>query len=134
MPKEQVRKRGRRKPKIHQETFPGLPISPLQAEAAAPTGIHPARAALISGREPRSPPHPSADEAVQHEQALEWERGPRIDSEYPFGVLDPNLKGYFRNIEDTIRDWEGAPSSGEEREGKHFYAHTGAKRRARGEN
>ncbi len=54
---------------------------------------------------------------VEEKQRLKWQRGPRTDSEYPFGVLDPDLKAYFRNVEERIRDWEGVPSAGEEREG-----------------
>ena len=38
---------------------------------------------------------------------MAWQRGPRTESEFPFGVLDPDLKAYFRNVEEQIRDWEG---------------------------
>ena len=40
-----------------------------------------------------------------------------MDSVFPFGVLDPDLKAYFRNVENQIKDWEGSLSSGEDREG-----------------
>lgn len=54
------------------------------------------------------------------EGAAQWVRGPRTDSEFPFGVLDPDLKGYFKTVEEQIKDWEGSSSIGEEREGQYF--------------
>jgi hypothetical protein len=33
-------------------------------------------------------------------------------------VLDPDLKGYFKTVEEQIKDWEGGSSIGEEREGE----------------
>jgi hypothetical protein len=41
-----------------------------------------------------------------------------INPDFPFGELDPDLKGYFRTVEDQIKDWEGSSSVGEEREGE----------------
>jgi len=118
MPKEQIRKRGRRKPKHEAELPVGAESPPPQPEQAGPSGLHPSRAALISGHRP--PPLPSAvTREPEEEHTLEWQRAPRTDSEYPFGVLDPDSKAYFRNVEDRIRDWEGALSTGEGREGLH---------------
>ncbi|CAD6571315.1 MAG: Nucleolar protein 9 [Tremellales sp. Tagirdzhanova-0007] len=117
MAKEQVRKRGRRKPKQEGEAPPKSRLPALQPESVGvgTLGLHPSRAALISSR---PPPVYKTDEsrAVDETTTLEWQRGPRTDSETPFGVLDPDLKAYFRNVENQIRDWEGAPSIGEERE------------------
>lgn len=50
----------------------------------------------------------------------QWTGGPRMESEFPFGVLDPDVKAYFKSIEEQIKDWEGVSSAGEEREGKFF--------------
>jgi nucleolar protein 9 len=131
MPKEQIRKRGRRKPKTEVGAG-GAPIDEPQLELApsaptdapGPSGIHPSRAALLKGgpRPRYEAPVPTTDQPhTQDEQengAAQWERGPRIDSEFPFGVLDPDVKAYFRNVEDQIKDWEGVNSVGEEREGE----------------
>lgn len=135
MPKEQIRKRGKRKPKnageeadapatavpaaatvepaITHELPPHLDEQP---QAGPSGGIHPARAALLAGRRPQPTDIP-APEPVEDEQVLAWSRNLQ-DAEYPFGVLDPDLKAYFRNVDDQIRDWEGVASTGEEREGE----------------
>ena len=133
MPKEQIRKRGKRKPKNAEDDFVPTPaveaipaeVQPvrdepphLQAEAAqaGPSGIHPARAAFLAGR--RLPPSDlPAPELVDDAQVLEWSRNQK-DAEYPWGELDPDLKAYFRNVDEQIRDWEGVSSAGEEREGE----------------
>ena len=130
MPKEQIRKRGKRKPKNAEEDFAPPPQAapqpveeeqqPFQHEApvAGPSGIHPARAALLAGR--RLPPSEMpAPEPVEDEQVLEWARDSRVDSDIPFGMLDPDVKAYFRTVDDQIKDWEGVVSVGEEREGKY---------------
>lgn len=132
MPKEQIRKRGKRKPKNAGEEgeFPVVaattPAEPTithelpphldEQPQAGPSGIHPARAALLAGRRP-APADIPAPEPVEDEQVLAWSRNLQ-DAEYPFGVLDPDLKAYFRNVDDQIRDWEGVASTGEEREGE----------------
>jgi nucleolar protein 9 len=157
MPKEQVRKRGKRKTKQadegesrhaapvevkidvrpfhpdaapHQQQQYSAPSQPV----AGPSAIHPARAALLSGQRYVPPPaaastsasapadfvplgdgQPAADPENGEAQ---WNRGPRADQEFPFGIVDPDLKAYFRGVEEQIKDWEGTSSVGEEREGK----------------
>lgn len=152
MPKEQVRKRGKRKPKTAEATAPypapatSLPadiivdVTPSELQpVAGPSSIHPARAALLKG-ERYVPAH--ADQVVGTSDAgyqprpngngeesfgdgggeengqAQWIRGPRADQEFPFGEVDPDLKAYFRNVEEQIKDWEGTSSVGEEREGE----------------
>lgn len=138
MPKEQIRKRGKRKPKT-EEFFPPAPSAPAPAPVPEPEqeqveeqqhtgGIHPSRLAFLkTGQRPAPPPRPENDGAegegdgqVQDEEngVADWTRGPRYESEYPFGVLDPDVKAYFRNVEDQVKDWEGVGSVGEEREGE----------------
>lgn len=137
MPKEQVRKRGRRKPKEQDEYAKpkveeaaaegaGAPVS-AEVDAppqAGPSGLHPDRIALLSGRRP--PPAQRQDAApVLEGQGAEEEQGEQqpwgrqygLNEEFPFGQLDPDLKGYFRTVEDQIKDWEGTTSAGEQREG-----------------
>jgi len=137
MPKEQIRKRGKRKPKNAEEDFASAPAVTEQTQAvstepireepphlaaeaqagqAGPSGIHPARAAILAGRRPLPSDIP-APEPVDDAQVLEWSRNQR-DAEYPWGELDPDLKAYFRNVDDQIRDWEGVSSAGEDREGE----------------
>ena len=131
MPKEQIRKRGKRKPKESRDTQPSglindftdaaVPDADEHNEAGPSSGIHPARAAMLAGQRPH-PSHQQQAPAYQSqevEQTLEWGRDLRA-AEYPFGELDPDLKGYFRTVDDQIRDWEGVPSAGEEREGEGF--------------
>ena len=125
MPEEQIRKRGRRRTNDEAEVPITFRSSDSQAESvgAGILGLHPSRAALITSR---PPPLHTADESrgANEDATLIWQRGPRTDSESPFGVLDPDLKAYFRNVENQIRDWEGAPSIGEEREGTASLDHT----------
>lgn len=135
MPKEQIRKRGKRKPKnadedVEAATTAGPAAAAVgqtithelpphldeQPQAGPSAGIHPARAALLAGRRPQPTDIP-APEPVEDEQVLAWSRNIQ-DAEFPFGVLDPDLKAYFRNVDDQIRDWEGVVSTGEEREGE----------------
>lgn len=136
MPKEQIRKRGKRKPKNQDDlalhSVPALAaqsispqdVPPEEEPQAGPStgsgGIHPARAALLAGRRPPTASIP-VPQPVEDEQVLEWSRAqvdrPQ-DIDAPFGVLDPDLKAYFRNVDDQIRDWEGVSSVGEEREGR----------------
>lgn len=167
MPKEQIRKRGKRKPKTEEGAdaaaaaaaaapAPALAARPAppprsyappaahgapqytaeeEAEAAA-AGIHPSRLAFMkTGQRPPAPPR---QPPVQREGGegggeggeggeaggedgengpADWTRGDRTESEFPFGVLDPDVKAYFRNVEEQIKDWEGVGSDGEEREG-----------------
>lgn len=140
MPKEQIRKRGRRKPKTEEEyvkpkvdTEPAVvDIAPVEEPApqAGPSGLHPDRVALLSGRRPPPPPSrqqntSNGDAAKEGEAGQEegdqpqqpWGRVFGQNEEFPFGELDPDLKGYFRTVEDQIKDWEGTSSVGEQREG-----------------
>ncbi|ODO07171.1 hypothetical protein L198_00750 [Cryptococcus wingfieldii CBS 7118] len=135
MPKEQVRKRGKRKTKAQEEEAPAPVVAPTthvaDPEPSTSTGLHPARAAMLAGRPmPRQAPAPEAPRQEGEEGAegaelaegdgidgqADWTRGPRTESEFPFGILDPDVKAYFRSIEDQIKDWEGVSSAGEERE------------------
>ena len=136
MPKEQIRKRGKRKPKTAEDDFAPTPAAEeartsatgaereetphlqagVQEAQAGPSGIHPARAAFLAGRK-LPPSDVPAPELVDDAQVLEWSRNQR-DAEYPWGELDPDLKAYFRNVDDQIRDWEGVSTAGEEREGE----------------
>lgn len=110
---------------MSQPSFTEAPTAEA-APTAGPSGIHPARAAMLSGR-----PLPARDIQTSTESqgvedhagvegTLEWQRTPQVDSDYPFGVLDPDLKAYFKIVEDQIRDWEGTSSLGEEREGNYY--------------
>nr|XP_018267234.1 uncharacterized protein I303_01219 [Kwoniella dejecticola CBS 10117]OBR89392.1 hypothetical protein I303_01219 [Kwoniella dejecticola CBS 10117] len=139
MPKEQVRKRGRRVRKGDvQNEAEDVPVQPTteinepvpststSTSSTTPGGIHPSRAAFLAGRSaPRAQvqDQPStAPEAQDPEEGpAEWHRGPRVDSEFPFGVLDPDVKAYFRNVEEQIKDWEGVSSAGEEREDRQLF-------------
>lgn len=163
MPKEQVRKRGKRKAKHVEEEKRDVPgegvvdnaqqradspgpsttgaAAAAGASAAASAGIHPSRLALLKGgHRPSAPaPGPSAQYGPPQTEHLDangagavtviggedpengeaqWIRGPRIESEFPFGELDPDLKGYFKTVEEQVKDWEGTDSVGEEREGE----------------
>lgn len=130
MPKEQIRKRGKRKPKTEDaENAAVAAVAPAPSEAvaqaeeaaeASASGIHPSRLAFLqTGVRPPPPPKPEGEEEQQPEDGVaDWTRGPREESEYPFGVLDPDVKAYFRNVEEQIKDWEGVGSVGEEREGE----------------
>ena len=142
MPKEQIRKRGRRKPKTEEEftkkvetetaAVPTLAPVTEVAPQAGPSGLHPDRVALLSGRRPPPPPsqprsNPTngdgesgtvgAEEGEGDQPQQPWGRVYGLNEEFPFGELDPDLKGYFRTVEDQIKDWEGTSSAGEQREG-----------------
>jgi nucleolar protein 9 len=160
MPKEQIRKRGKRKPKhvdegadnvgaVHEvantNVVPDVSeAGPSSSGAPAAAGIHPSRLALLKGgyrANVTAPSYPvgatggSGQEAGQGQQlgqtemgqssegnaeegAAQWVRGPREESEFPFGVLDPDVKAYFKTVEEQIMSWEGTSSAGEEREGE----------------
>ncbi len=127
MPKEQIRKRGKRKPKTEQEFAPApeaapapVPEAPVEAEEAG-GGMHPSRLAFIqTGQRPAPPPRPEGEDVLgEPDGPANWTR--QYDAEFPFGVLDPDVKAYFRNVEDQVKDWEGVGSVGEEREGE-FHA------------
>ncbi|BEI83685.1 hypothetical protein CcaverHIS002_0402890 [Cutaneotrichosporon cavernicola] len=124
MPKEQIRKRGKRKPKTEDDVAPASVPAPEPVQEAEPEthgGIHPSRLAFLkTGQRPAPPPRPEGEE-VEEDGAADWTRGPRHESEYPFGVLDPDVKAYFRNVEDQIKDWEGVGSVGEEREDRQLF-------------
>ena len=77
MPKEQIRKRGRRKPKNEEEHAPvpakveapaptatAVPIPEQQAQQAGPSGLHPDRLALLAGHGSR----PSRPRVFDHGQ------------------------------------------------------------------
>ncbi|EAL21763.1 hypothetical protein CNBC4650 [Cryptococcus deneoformans B-3501A] len=122
MPKEHIRKRGKRKTKANDDP----PLQPTtdvsEPEPSVSTGIHPARAAMLAGQsipvQTHSPSQDTQLEDSEREEAdqTQWIRGPRMESEFPFGVLDPDVKAYFKSIEEQIKDWEGVSSAGEERE------------------
>lgn len=146
MPKEQIRKRGKRKPKgeeqyslkpveapaphvseprVEPTPFAGPSVIPPAAVAVAAGGVHPDRIALLNGkRPPPAAPRPPQGDATtnqpqgEEEGTIPWAREPMINPDFPFGELDPDLKGYFRTVEDQIKDWEGSSSVGEEREGR----------------
>ncbi|WWD09471.1 hypothetical protein V865_007595 [Kwoniella europaea PYCC6329] len=134
MPKEQVRKRGRRVRKgdvqNEPESVPEVPTTeidePVPSSSTA-TGIHPSRAAFLAGQPipPSQTQEPSGEQEGEAygegEGAADWTRGSRIDSEFPFGVLDPDVKAYFRNVEEQIKDWEGVNTEGEEREDRQLF-------------
>lgn len=136
MPKEQIRKRGKRKPKTEDEygsrpervihaSQPALEeeeerlVEQPTAGPSASGGIHPDRIALLNGKRPAAPlPRPTEE---TEQQELSWAREPVVNPDFPFGELDPDLKGYFRTVEDQIKDWEGSSSVGEEREGEYAF-------------
>lgn len=140
MPREHIRKRGKRKPKA--EEYHGDFTAPAPAPEPAPeveahdeesgpgaaAGMHPSRLAFLkTGVRPPPPPVQTEEGAGEgegegegEEGSANWTRLDRTDSEFPFGVLDPDVKAYFRNVEEQIKDWEGTEVSGggEEREGE----------------
>lgn len=139
MPKEQIRKRGKRKPKTEQEEAPAItPAADFEAPAAAAApaaepeaigGIHPSRLAILKrtgGASRQAVTTQTEEETAElnhrpveeqpEDGAANWTRV--FDPEFPFGLLDPDVKAYFRNLEDQIKDWEGAGAAGEEREGE----------------
>lgn len=139
MPKEQIRKRGRRKPKEEEFAKPKVEAAPTTASEpfvesappqaqAGPSGLHPDRIALLSGRRPPPPTRnpnevngegqtAAGGEGEGDQPQQPWGRVFGLNEEFPFGELDPDLKGYFRTVEDQIKDWEGTSSAGEQREG-----------------
>ncbi|WVN85380.1 uncharacterized protein L203_100525 [Cryptococcus depauperatus CBS 7841] len=127
MPKEQARKRGKRKAKVQEEGNDQPTSHVIEPEPSTSAGIHPARAAMLAGRPIPVEPVPEAQEwnedmgGLQEEGQADWTRGPRTESEFPFGVLDPDVKAYFKNIEEQIKDWEGVSSEGEEREDRQIF-------------
>nr|ODO02798.1 hypothetical protein L204_01539 [Cryptococcus depauperatus CBS 7855] len=127
MPKEQARKRGKRKAKVQEEGNVQPTSHVIEPEPSTSAGIHPARAAMLAGRPIPVEPVPEAQErnedmgGLQEEGQADWTRGPRTESEFPFGVLDPDVKAYFKNIEEQIKDWEGVSSEGEEREDRQIF-------------
>ncbi|WWC86311.1 uncharacterized protein L201_001184 [Kwoniella dendrophila CBS 6074] len=145
MPKEQVRKRGRRVRKgdvqneAELEQYQQQPTTEISEPipSSSSTGIHPSRAAFLAGKPIPPQPQPQIhsqgenNEGIQAEGvegqygegegAADWTRGSRIDSEFPFGVLDPDVKAYFRNVEEQIKDWEGVSTEGEEREDRQLF-------------
>lgn len=136
MPKEQIRKRGKRKPKTEQQDATPAAVAQPEPVAEAPAaqpeaigGIHPSRLAILKRtggasqqavttqtEEQTAELDHRPEEEQPEEGAANWTRV--YDPEFPFGVLDPDVKAYFRNLEDQIKDWEGAGAAGEEREGK----------------
>jgi nucleolar protein 9 len=130
MPKEQIRKRGKRKNKREDESqvhpTPNAEQGPPAIESvrevvddekqsAGPSGIHPARAAFLAGK--TLPPSADTDPGISY-----YEPPPAIDHDHPFGELDPDIKAYFRTVEDQIRDWQSAPAShGEDREDRRTF-------------
>lgn len=138
MPKEQIRKRGKRKPKTEQGAPAPAPTTEFDAPpapAAEPEsigGIHPSRLAILKRtggasqqavttqtEEQTAELDHRPEEEQPEEGAANWTRV--YDPEFPFGVLDPDVKAYFRNLEDQIKDWEGAGAAGEEREGEYCF-------------
>ncbi|ORX36012.1 armadillo-type protein, partial [Kockovaella imperatae] len=118
MPREQIRKRGKRKPKFTQEEQADEELQPsTESTHAGPSSIHPARAAMLAGQRP--PPRLDAP-AEEEAQQVEWSRDLR-EAEFPFGVLDPDVKAYFRTVDDQIRDWQNVSSTGEEREDRQMF-------------
>ncbi|OWZ68417.1 hypothetical protein AYX14_05478 [Cryptococcus neoformans] len=122
MPKEHIRKRGKRKTKASDEPSLQPTTHVSEPEPSVSTGIHPARAAMLAGQSIPVQAHSSPQDAQLEDSEREgkdenqWTRGPRVESEFPFGVLDPDVKAYFKSIEEQIKDWEGVSSAGEERE------------------
>jgi nucleolar protein 9 len=141
MPKEQIRKRGRRKPKtedeyaapkkVDEQTFSAPDVKeeaapvPIAAQAG-PSGLHPDRIALLAGGPRSAPPAPRA-EGENGEGGGEGEGGQQpwgrtfgLVEEFPFGELDPDTKAYVKKEEAHIKDWEGSydDSLGETREGE----------------
>lgn len=137
MPKEHVRKRGKRKPKTEESLPIKAPsavdeaaIEDAAAAEAAAAGIHPSRLAFMRTgvRPPVERPDKEGEGGEGNGEGEEggdgsadWTRLDRSESEFPFGVLDPDVKAYFRNVEEQIKDWESADveSTGEEREGEY---------------
>lgn len=139
MPKEQIRKRGRRKPKAEDEyaqpkkveeqgtttTSEAAPVVPEEAPQAGPSGLHPDRIALLAGGQrpaPASIPRPDGAEGEGEGEGGQqpWGRTFGLVEEFPFGELDPDTKAYVKKEEAHIKEWEGGydDSMGETREGR----------------
>lgn len=142
MPKEVVRKRGKRKPKsdpveedavVVQSVEPSYTAAePSSSAAPSQPALHPSRLALIAGGSKSSssfipPPQLEQQESFipqsEPEGQLEWSRQPVFDPSAPFGILDPDIKAYFRQVEERITEWENVPvqigeDGEEEREGE----------------
>jgi nucleolar protein 9 len=140
MPKEQIRKRGRRKPKGEDEFASASAAAPAPAPAqyeapapkveeavaqqAGPSGLHPDRLALLAGHRPAPRPQVQEGEGGEKKEGGEEAQGPwgrtfGLVEEFPFGELDPDTKGYFKGLDDKIKDWQGSTVTvGEEREGE----------------
>lgn len=145
MPKEQIRKRGKRKPKAEEEPV-DAPKAQVQAQApapvaepiqeAGPSGLHPDRIALLAqGHRPfrAAPPRPQGEEGAEGTQDGEQAQGLSgrvfgLNEEFPFGELDPDTKGYFKGLDEKIKSWQESGTSnvavGEEREGELYLGHT----------
>lgn len=107
MPKEQIRKRGRRKPKNEEEHAPvsakveapastatAVPIPEQQAQQAGPSGLHPDRLALLAGHgsRPSRPrvfdhgqPQPQRPAAVEGAEQKEGEGEGAAEGDQPQG-------------------------------------------------
>ena len=150
MPKEQIRKRGKRKPKAEEEPA-DAPKVEVQAPApiaepvreAGPSGLHPDRIALLAGgHKPfTAPPRPvdgvngttegGNGEVLEGEQAQGLSgRVFGLNEEFPFGELDPDTKGYFKGLDEKIKIWQESGTSnvavGEEREGEYSLRQPGS--------
>lgn len=142
MPKEQIRKRGKRKPKAEEEPVDAPKVA-VQAPApvvepvreAGPSGLHPDRNALLAGgHKPFRAPPRTADGATStteggNGEVQEGEQAQGLsgrvfglNEEFPFGELDPDTKGYFKGLDEKIKSWQESGTSnvavGEEREGE----------------
>jgi nucleolar protein 9 len=141
MPKEQIRKRGRRKTKAEEEPVDAPKVevpAPVVAAPedtqtpAGPSGLHPDRLALLAqGHRPfRAPVRPAEGEAgAEGTQEGDQTQGLSgrvfgLNEEFPFGELDPDTKGYFKGLDEKIKSWQESGTAniavGEEREGKLF--------------
>ena len=82
MPKE-FRKRGKRKPKVSKEDTSEAEIKPLE-------------------------PVESTDSKT--EAGPSWigssSQGGHSDSDAPFGYVDPDVKAYFRVVDNQLREWQ----------------------------
>lgn len=140
MPKEQIRKRGRRKPKAEEEPVDApkievhTPVVAPEPTPAGPSGLHPDRIALLAqGHRPfrAAPPRPQGVEGAEGGEGEVAQDGEPaqglsgrvfgLNEEFPFGELDPDTKGYFKGLDEKIKSWQESGTSnvatGEEREG-----------------
>jgi nucleolar protein 9 len=101
MPKELVRKRGRRAKKGDKEEYP-LP-------AAAPEPVIDLVPEFEAG--PSSQPYQGDGAPSRFPDGK--------DPAAPFGYVDPDIKAYFKSVDEKLREWEEiglAPGEGEESE------------------